>query len=123
MGQRPPPREHGLLKGHAARRRRSTAVVKEENRTSETAISRKEEDKDEIGRPGGSEGPRELTGPSAPIECVPEEKTRTAAVPIGDEESWLQGAESYYPPGRREAWLSQVGLGRMGGGQKCGFNH
>ncbi|KAJ1174000.1 hypothetical protein NDU88_005824 [Pleurodeles waltl] len=96
MGQSP--REPGRLKGQAVRRRSKTAVVKEENGTSETAISRGEEDEDEIGRPDKSEGPRELTGPSAPFKCVPEERTRTAAVPIGAEESRLRGAEYYYPP-------------------------
>ncbi|KAJ1087957.1 hypothetical protein NDU88_001116 [Pleurodeles waltl] len=74
------------------------AVVRRENGTSETAIARREEDEDGIGKPDGSEGPRELTGPSAPLECGIGEKTRTAAVPIGEEESRLRGAEHYYPP-------------------------
>ncbi|KAJ1148195.1 hypothetical protein NDU88_001032 [Pleurodeles waltl] len=116
VGQSPPEREPGLLKGQAARRRRRTAVVKGENRTSEMAIGRREEDEDGIEKPDGSKGPRELTGPSAPLECVLEEKTTTAAVPIGDEESRLQGAEYYFPPRFRRSGQSQVhgrGLGRV----------
>ncbi|KAJ1081298.1 hypothetical protein NDU88_001480 [Pleurodeles waltl] len=82
----------------AALRRGRTVVVRRENGTSETAIARREEDEDGIGKPDWREGPRELTGPSAPLECGTGAKTRTAALPIGNEESRLQGAEHYYPP-------------------------
>ncbi|KAJ1163106.1 hypothetical protein NDU88_003569 [Pleurodeles waltl] len=96
VGQSPSQREPGLLKGQAARRRRRTVVVRRENGSSETAIA--EEDEDGIGKSDGSEGPREPTVPSALLECGAGEKTRTAAVPIGGEESRLRGAEHYYPP-------------------------
>ncbi|KAJ1086634.1 hypothetical protein NDU88_006750 [Pleurodeles waltl] len=75
-----------------------TAIARRENGTTEMAIARRKEDEDGTENPDGSEGPRELTGPSAPLECGMGEKNRTAAVPIGDEESRLRGAERYYPP-------------------------
>ncbi|KAJ1166891.1 hypothetical protein NDU88_007287 [Pleurodeles waltl] len=78
-----------VWQSQAARRRGGTAVVRRKNGSLETVVT--EEDEDGIGDSDGSKGPRGLTGPSAPLEYGTGEKTRTAAVPIGD-----------------EAWQSQV---------------
>ncbi|KAJ1192005.1 hypothetical protein NDU88_001317 [Pleurodeles waltl] len=52
-----------------------------------------EEAEDEFGRIDGSKEPRGLLGPSTPLECGTERKTRTAAVPIRDKGIRLRGAE------------------------------
>ncbi|KAJ1170890.1 hypothetical protein NDU88_002761 [Pleurodeles waltl] len=98
VGQSPHQREPGQLKGQASRWGEEKAIVRGEDGTTMTEEGDREEDEDGIETPDRSGRPRDLTGPSAPLECGRGEKTRTAAVPIGDEESWLRGAEHYYPP-------------------------
>ncbi|KAJ1118610.1 hypothetical protein NDU88_006800 [Pleurodeles waltl] len=108
VGQSPSQREPGLLKGQAARRKGRTAVVRRGDGSFETALP--EEDEDGIRKAEGNELSRGLPGPPAPLECGAREKTRTAAVPLGDEESRLRGAEPYYPPRfRRSVAESSMG--------------
>ncbi|KAJ1089171.1 hypothetical protein NDU88_002322 [Pleurodeles waltl] len=108
VGQSPLQREPGLLKGQAARRKGRTAVVRRGDGSLEMALP--EEDEDGMGKAEGNEVLRGLTGPPAPLECGAREKTRTAAVPLGDEESRLQGAEPYYPPRFRRS-VAESGTG------------
>ncbi|KAJ1101456.1 hypothetical protein NDU88_006524 [Pleurodeles waltl] len=87
--------EPGLLKGQASRRGEEKAIVRREDGTTTMEEDDREEDEDGIETLMGAEDQGFSQGPSAPLECGRGEKTRTAAVPIGDEESRLRGAERY----------------------------
>ncbi|KAJ1171957.1 hypothetical protein NDU88_003814 [Pleurodeles waltl] len=98
IGQRPQQLEPGLLKGQEARLERTEVIVRREYGTKTAEEGDQEEDEDGFENPDESGRPRDYTEPSAPLECGGEEKTGNSGVPIGDEESRLQGAERYYPP-------------------------
>ncbi|KAJ1190772.1 hypothetical protein NDU88_000091 [Pleurodeles waltl] len=84
------------------------AVVQRGDRSLETALP--EDDEDGIGKSEGNKVSRGLTGPPAPLEYGPREKTRTAVVPLGDKDSRLRGAEPYYPPCFRRS-VAESGTG------------
>ncbi|KAJ1205785.1 hypothetical protein NDU88_001211 [Pleurodeles waltl] len=95
VGRCPHQREPGHLNGQASRLLGEKTIERredEEKTTEETAEEDRSEPTDGSGRP------RDRTGPSAPFKCGEREKTRKSAVPIGDEESRLRGAERDYPP-------------------------
>ncbi|KAJ1144911.1 hypothetical protein NDU88_011205 [Pleurodeles waltl] len=98
VGQRPHQQEPGQLKGQASRLEDGKAIVRREDGITTTEEGDREEAEDRIETPDGRGRPRDLTGPSAPLECGRGEKTRNSAVPIGYKGSWLRGAERYFPP-------------------------
>ncbi|KAJ1088873.1 hypothetical protein NDU88_002027 [Pleurodeles waltl] len=79
-------REPGLLKGQASRLAMEEEFVRREDGTTTSEEGEQEKDEDGIEPPDGSGRPRDLTGPSAPLECGRGEKTRISEVPMGDEE-------------------------------------
>ncbi|KAJ1170696.1 hypothetical protein NDU88_002569 [Pleurodeles waltl] len=95
--RRPHQREPGHLNCQASRYGMRKAIERGEDERKKIE-EMAEEDEDGSATTDGSGGPRDHTEPSVPLEFGRREKTRKSAVPIGDEESRLWGAERDYPP-------------------------